>query len=265
MSLQDPIADCLTRMRNGLMRGKKVVHAPFSKFKHELVSLLVKEGYVDAAADQIRERDTREGLLDDSGDLLPRLSHGAAGFVFASRRAERAVGQGQRAFECADHLRDGHRIRLTREAVATLGAALGDQETFFGEDLQDFADHWDWKLGTGRELSRILRRPARVARKLGHQHDSVVCRFAEFEHLVSARLPRSEGASSSTNLILRRRDYIGPNRYCKYRTLSVLYAHKGPIYGLFRHSEPSPQGYLKHAPQRTKQAALVRPVKGDQC
>jgi small subunit ribosomal protein S8 len=30
------------------MRGKKVVHAPFSKFKHELVSLLVKEGYLNA-------------------------------------------------------------------------------------------------------------------------------------------------------------------------------------------------------------------------
>ena len=48
MSLQDPTADCLTRIRNGLMRGKKVVHAPFSKFKHELVSLLVKEGYINA-------------------------------------------------------------------------------------------------------------------------------------------------------------------------------------------------------------------------
>ncbi|MBD63012.1 MAG: 30S ribosomal protein S8 [Gammaproteobacteria bacterium] len=46
MSLQDPISDCLTRIRNGLMRGKTVVNAPFSKFKHELVSLLVKEGYL---------------------------------------------------------------------------------------------------------------------------------------------------------------------------------------------------------------------------
>ena len=46
MSFQDPISDCLTRIRNGLMRGKKVVNAPFSKFKHELVSLLVKEGYL---------------------------------------------------------------------------------------------------------------------------------------------------------------------------------------------------------------------------
>ena len=46
MSFQDPTSDCLTRIRNGLMRGKKVVNAPFSKFKHELVSLLVKEGYL---------------------------------------------------------------------------------------------------------------------------------------------------------------------------------------------------------------------------
>ena len=46
MSFQDPIADCLTRIRNGLIRGKKVINAPFSKFKHELVSLLVKEGYL---------------------------------------------------------------------------------------------------------------------------------------------------------------------------------------------------------------------------
>ena len=46
MSFQDPTSDCLTRIRNGLMRGKKVINAPFSKFKHELVSLLVKEGYL---------------------------------------------------------------------------------------------------------------------------------------------------------------------------------------------------------------------------
>ena len=53
MSFQDPISDCLTRIRNGLMRGKKVVNAPFSKFKHELVSLLVKEGYI-ASCEKIK-------------------------------------------------------------------------------------------------------------------------------------------------------------------------------------------------------------------
>jgi len=48
MSFQDPTSDCLTRIRNGLMRGKKVVNAPFSNFKYELVSLLVKEGYLNS-------------------------------------------------------------------------------------------------------------------------------------------------------------------------------------------------------------------------
>ena len=53
MSLQDSTSDCLTRIRNGLMRGKTVVNAPFSKFKHELVSLLVKESYI-ASCEKIK-------------------------------------------------------------------------------------------------------------------------------------------------------------------------------------------------------------------
>jgi len=46
MSFQDPIADCLTRIRNGLMRGKSLVFVPYSKLKYELVSVLVSEGYL---------------------------------------------------------------------------------------------------------------------------------------------------------------------------------------------------------------------------
>ena len=46
MSFQDPISDCLTRIRNGLMRGKVDVSAPYSKVKHELVNVLVNEGYL---------------------------------------------------------------------------------------------------------------------------------------------------------------------------------------------------------------------------
>ena len=49
MSLQDPIADCLTRIRNGLMRGKDSVYIPYSKLKHELVNVLVTEGYLKAS------------------------------------------------------------------------------------------------------------------------------------------------------------------------------------------------------------------------
>ena len=46
MSFQDPISDCLTRIRNGLMRGKTNVFIPYSKLKHELVNVLVSEGYL---------------------------------------------------------------------------------------------------------------------------------------------------------------------------------------------------------------------------
>ncbi len=49
MSFQDPIADCLTRIRNGLMRGKDSVFIPYSKQKHDLINVLVAEGYLKAS------------------------------------------------------------------------------------------------------------------------------------------------------------------------------------------------------------------------
>ena len=55
MSFQDPIADCLTRIRNGLMRGKVDVDVPYSKLKHELVNVLVAEGYVKSCAKTERD------------------------------------------------------------------------------------------------------------------------------------------------------------------------------------------------------------------
>lgn len=46
MSMQDPIADMFTRVRNGLSAQKEVVSIPFSKMKMEIANFLVKEGYV---------------------------------------------------------------------------------------------------------------------------------------------------------------------------------------------------------------------------
>ena len=46
MSMQDPIADMFTRIRNGLSAGKEVVSIPFSKMKMEIAKFLVKEGYI---------------------------------------------------------------------------------------------------------------------------------------------------------------------------------------------------------------------------
>ena len=46
MSMQDPIADMFTRIRNGLSANKETVSLPFSKLKMEIANFLVKEGYI---------------------------------------------------------------------------------------------------------------------------------------------------------------------------------------------------------------------------
>ena len=46
MSLQDPLADMFTRIRNGQMAGMKAVEMPSSKQKLELARVLKDEGYI---------------------------------------------------------------------------------------------------------------------------------------------------------------------------------------------------------------------------
>jgi small subunit ribosomal protein S8 len=46
MSLSDPIADMLTRVRNALMASLPVVEMPHSRLKGEIACVLKKEGYV---------------------------------------------------------------------------------------------------------------------------------------------------------------------------------------------------------------------------
>lgn len=46
MSMTDPIADMLTRIRNGLMAGKSVVTSPASKTRQRILDVLQREGYI---------------------------------------------------------------------------------------------------------------------------------------------------------------------------------------------------------------------------
>ncbi|UDG79773.1 30S ribosomal protein S8 [Candidatus Steffania adelgidicola] len=47
MSMQDPIADMLTRIRNGQIAHKTSVSMPSSKLKKALASLLKEEGFIE--------------------------------------------------------------------------------------------------------------------------------------------------------------------------------------------------------------------------
>lgn len=48
MSVNDPIADMLTRVRNSLMIGQTLVAMPNSKIKVEIARILKEEGYIES-------------------------------------------------------------------------------------------------------------------------------------------------------------------------------------------------------------------------
>jgi len=47
MSVNDPIADMLTRIRNGVMASQSVVAIPHSKIKAEIARILKEEGFIE--------------------------------------------------------------------------------------------------------------------------------------------------------------------------------------------------------------------------
>jgi len=60
MSMSDPIADMLTRIRNGQQAGKANVRMPSSKLKVAIAKVLQDEGYIDAYI--VREADGKAEL-----------------------------------------------------------------------------------------------------------------------------------------------------------------------------------------------------------
>lgn len=47
MSINDPIGDMLTRVRNAIMNGSSVVAMPSTKLKIEIARILKEEGYIE--------------------------------------------------------------------------------------------------------------------------------------------------------------------------------------------------------------------------
>lgn len=76
MTMTDPIADMLTRIRNALMVGKREVAIPDSRLKREIARILQEEGYIEAF--RLEEAEPR-------GLLLIRLKY------FGDRRNRRPV------------------------------------------------------------------------------------------------------------------------------------------------------------------------------
>ena len=48
MSMQDPVADLLTRVRNAQTMGIQVIKVPYSNLKNEILQVLKSEGYIES-------------------------------------------------------------------------------------------------------------------------------------------------------------------------------------------------------------------------
>lgn len=61
MSMSDPIADMLTRIRNAQMAKKRIVSVPFSKIKSAIALVLKDEGYI---ADINKKTDANHNVIE---------------------------------------------------------------------------------------------------------------------------------------------------------------------------------------------------------
>lgn len=63
MSMQDPLADMLTRIRNAQLAGKPTVVMPSSKLKVAVANVLLQEGYI--ASQRVEQIDSKANLHID--------------------------------------------------------------------------------------------------------------------------------------------------------------------------------------------------------
>ncbi len=60
MTMTDPIADLLTRIRNAIAAKHETVNIPLSKMKLEIIRILKEEGYISG---YVVSHDTRQGAI----------------------------------------------------------------------------------------------------------------------------------------------------------------------------------------------------------
>ena len=95
--MTDPIADFLTRIRNGIMAAHATVEIPSSKLKKELARILREQGYIESF-------ETVEGLAGAAGErLVVRLKYteNRTSVISGIRRVSRP---GQRTYVDAKHV-----------------------------------------------------------------------------------------------------------------------------------------------------------------
>jgi small subunit ribosomal protein S8 len=97
MSMTDPVADFLTRIRNGIMAAHETVEIPASGLKRDIARIMLEQGYIAGF-------DEAPGVPGSAGDkLLIRLKYtdDRTSVISGLRRVSRP---GQRTYVDATHI-----------------------------------------------------------------------------------------------------------------------------------------------------------------
>jgi small subunit ribosomal protein S8 len=127
MSMTDPIADFLSRIRNGIMARHAEVVAPASKLKEKLCELLESEGYI--AGHAVRD-------ADGFGEIVVRLR-------WADPRTNAITGLRRRS-------RPGQRMYVRHGSIPKIRSGLGIAILSTSKGLM--TDRAARKAGLGGEL-----------------------------------------------------------------------------------------------------------------
>jgi small subunit ribosomal protein S8 len=94
--MTDPIADLLTRIRNAILAGHKVVEAPASNLKKEVARILFEKGYI--LSYKVIDGENPQGVLKIALKYNPKSKKPAI------KKIERASRPGLRQYTGADKM-----------------------------------------------------------------------------------------------------------------------------------------------------------------
>ena len=94
--MTDPIADLLTRIRNAILAGHKVVEAPASNLKKEIARILFEKGYI--LSYKVMKSDDGQGVLKIALKYNPKSKKPAI------KELQRISRPGLRHYAAADEM-----------------------------------------------------------------------------------------------------------------------------------------------------------------
>jgi small subunit ribosomal protein S8 len=115
MSMTDPIADFLTRIRNAIHAAHETVDIPPSKFKAEMARILKEQGYIDGYAVEEQAIRVRLKYTDDRRSAISGLQRvsrpGQRHYVSATEIPKIQGGMGTTIVSTSRGVMTGHDAR----------------------------------------------------------------------------------------------------------------------------------------------------------